>query len=55
MKWSSSRVLCDHKISIKIQGKFYKTAIKKQHFDKTSTAKMRMLRSINENTSKDRI
>ena len=59
---------CDHRISIKLKGKFYRTIIRpvifngtecwvvrKQHIHKLSQAEMRILRWVSENTRKARI
>ena len=68
-KWrSASGVLCDKRIPTRLKGKFYRTAIrpamlygtkcwatKKQHVDKMSVAKMRMLRWMCGKTRQDRI
>ena len=62
----ASRVLCDHRIPIKLKGKFQKTdtrlvmlyaiecqTTKKQHVHEMSVAEMRMLSWISGNTRKD--
>jgi hypothetical protein len=69
VKWrQASGVLCDKKVSNKLRGKFYRTAIrpammydaecwatKGQHVQKMSVAEMQMLRWICGHTRKDRI
>ena len=64
MNWrSTSRVLCDHRILIQLEGNFYHTTIqpamlygtecwivKKQHIHKISVIEMRILRWISGNT-----
>ncbi|KAL5168862.1 DnaJ subfamily C member 7 [Glycine soja] len=69
MKWrKASGVLCDAKVSIKLKGKFYRTAvrpailygtecwaIKSQHETKVGVAEMRMLRWMCGKTRQDKI
>ena len=69
MKWrSKSRVLCDHRIPIKLKGKFYKTVIgptmlhgtwcwvvEKQHIHKMIVTKTKMLTWISGNVRKVKI
>ena len=63
-----SETLYDRRIPIKLNSKLYKTTlrlamlydierwvVKKQHINKMSIAKIRMLRQVSENTRKDRI
>ena len=69
VKWrQASSILCDRKVPHKLKGKFYRTAIrlamlygaecwatKRQHVQKISVAKMRMLRWSCDHTRRDRI
>jgi len=69
LKWrSASGVLCDKKVPFKLKGKFYRTtvrpailygtecwAVKSQHENQISVAKMRMLRWMMGKTRNDRI
>ncbi|KAM2015416.1 hypothetical protein COP2_047002 [Malus domestica] len=69
MKWkSASGVLCDHRMPLKLKGKFYRTAIrpamlygtecwavKHQHIHKIGVVEMRMLRWMCGHTRKDKI
>jgi hypothetical protein len=69
VKWrQASGILCDKKVSNKLKGKFYRTAIrpvmmydaecwaiKGQHIQMTSISEMRMLHWICGHTRKDRI
>ncbi|KAL5189467.1 Enoyl-CoA hydratase 2, peroxisomal [Glycine soja] len=69
MKWrKASGVLCDAKVSIKLKGKFYRTAVrpailygtecwavKSQHENKVGVAEMRMLRWMCGKTRQDKI
>ena len=64
MQWKRTiEVLCDHRLSIKLNGKFYRTAIRlsmfygiecwvveKQHIHKMSVVEMKMLRQLSVNT-----
>jgi hypothetical protein len=68
LKWrQASGVLCDHRVLLKLKGKFYRTVIrpamlygaecwptKRWHVQQLSVAEMRMLRWICGNTRRDR-
>jgi hypothetical protein len=69
LKWrQASGVLCDPRVSLKLKGKFYRTAIrpamlygaeclptKRRHVQQLSVAEMRMLRWICGHTRRDRV
>jgi hypothetical protein len=69
LKWrQASGVLCDPRVPLKLNGKFYKTAIrpamlyvaeywptKRRHVQQLSVAEMRLLRWICGHTRRDRI
>jgi hypothetical protein len=69
LKWrQASGVLCDHKVPLKIKGKFYRTVIrpamlygvecwptKRRHVQQLSVAEMCMLRWICGHTRRDRV
>jgi hypothetical protein len=69
LKWhQTSGVLCDPRVSLKLKGKFYSTAIrpamlygaeywptKRRHVQQLSVAEMRMLRWICGHTRRDRV
>jgi hypothetical protein len=69
LKWRQVfGVLCDHRVSLKLKGKFYRTVIrpamlyeaeywptKRWHVQQLSVAEMRMLRWICGNTRRDRV
>ena len=64
-KWEKyKKIICDHKVPIKLKSKFYNYTIlysikcqtlKEQHERKVKVVKMRMLRWIRDYTRKDKI